>query len=80
MSMNDYYAGELSGLLLGGETTAQTAASLANNVYRAAKRNKPTGEAARSMLRAANQLEAAAEAYRQAAGLAFPAPVLMAAE
>lgn len=71
--MDEYHAGELSGLIFGGETSAQTAASIANSVFRAAKRQKPTGDAARSMLRAAMQLEAAAEAYRQAAARAYPA-------
>lgn len=76
-TMDDYHMGELSGLIFGGEVSAQTASSIANNVFRAAKRQKPTGEAARSMLRAAMQLEAAAEAYRQAAARAYPAPSLV---
>ena len=77
MPMDDYYAGELSGLLLGGELSAQTAASMANNVFRVSRQQKPSGDMARSMMRAARQLEAAAESYRQAAAMAFPAPVLM---
>lgn len=78
--MADYYGGELSGFIYAGGVSVQSAASCANNVLRLSKRVKPTGEMAREMSRIQRQFEDAAECYRQAAALAFPAPALMAAE
>lgn len=75
--MTDYYTGQLSGFLYALSISAQPVSSSANNVFRLTKQIKPSGEDARTMIRIANELDAAAECLRRAADKAYQAPVLM---
>ncbi len=75
--MEDFNAGEFSGFLYSGGVSSIAVSGIANQVLRKARSVKPTGDSAREMRRIARDLETAAECYRQAAALAFPAPVVL---
>lgn len=79
--MDAYSKGEMAGFLCAGIVSTGGIVAVANHVFRQSRTARVNGEDARQMLRIARELEAAAESYRQAAALAFPAPVaLQAAE
>lgn len=75
--MSDFNAGQLSGFLYALTVASAPMASSANNVFRLAKTVKPSGEDARTMVRIANELDAAAECLRRAADRAYEAPKLL---
>lgn len=76
-TMDDYNTGQLSGFIYALTLSAQPVSSSANNAFRLAKLVRPTGEDARTMIRVANELDAAAECLRRAAEKAFQAPELL---